>query len=95
MRGFSLPSSRPVKVVIEGKQDTAKGFNVFVMEASDWPTFKSRKQFEYVPTLSSVKTRSYSKTANLPAGAWCVVVQNSENIINDMTVHVKVITDPD
>lgn len=59
MRGFSLPSSRPVKVVIEGKQDTAKGFNVFVMEASDWPTFKARKPFEYVPALSSMKTRSY------------------------------------
>ena len=95
MRGFSLPSSGPVKVVIEGKQDTAKGFNVFVMEASDWPTFKARKPFEYVPALSSKKTRSYSKTTDLPAGAWCLVVQNSENIINDMTVHVKVIVDPD
>jgi len=77
MRGFSLPTSGPVKVVIEGKQDTAKGFNVFVMEPSDWSTFKARKRFEYVSALSSMKTRSYSKTANLPVGAWCVVVQNS------------------
>lgn len=95
MRGFSIPSSRPVKVAVDGKQDTAKGFNVYVMKDSEWTNFKAHEEFRYVPVLSSPKTRSFSNTADLPTGSWCVVVQNSENIINDMTVHVKVIVDPD
>jgi hypothetical protein len=94
MRGFSIPSSRPVKVAVEGKQDTAKGFNVYLMEDSDLANFKAHQQFSYVPALSSPKTRSFSKTAELPTGSWCVVVQNSENIMNDMTVHLSVIVDP-
>lgn len=95
MRGFTIPSTRPVKVSVEGKQDTAKGFNVYVMEDSDWTKFKAEQRFEYVPSLSSLKTRSYAKTKTLPAGSWCVVVQNSENILNDMTVHVQVVVDPE
>jgi hypothetical protein len=95
MRGFTIPSSRPVKVAVEGKQDTAKGFNVHVMDQDDWAKFKAGGEFRHVTALSAPKTRSFSQTATLSAGAWCVVVQNSENIFNDMTVHVKVVVDPD
>lgn len=95
MRGFTLPSPRPVKVAVEGKQDTAKGFNVHVMTQSEWEKFKAGEAFRHIPALSTPKTRTFSHTANLPAGAWCVVVHNSENILNGMTVHVKVIVDPD
>lgn len=96
MRPFSIESSSPVKLIVEGKQDTAKGFNVWVMDSDDWQQFKrNRQDSHYIIDLSAPQTRAYSSTSTLSPGTYCVVIENSENIFNSMTVHVKLIVDPD
>jgi hypothetical protein len=94
MRSVALKSSRPVLVAVEGKDNTGKGFNVYVMTEADWERFRSRRAFDFVQALSRPKTRSFSQTATLAAGTWCVVVENSENLLRAATVHLKVVVDP-
>jgi hypothetical protein len=94
MRGFTLPSGRPVGLTVDGRQDTAKGFNVFVMTEAEWQNFRAKERFSYHSGLSAPNTRAFRQTSTLPPGNWCVVVQNSENLINGMTVHVKLVVDP-
>jgi hypothetical protein len=83
-----------VKIRVDGKQDTAKGFNVFVMSAAESQAFRSKRPFNYIQSLSAPKTRAFGGTATLPAGDWVVVIENSENLLRDMTVHLSVIVDP-
>lgn len=92
---FTLPSERPVKVTVRGVRDTAKGYNVYLMKDEDWSDFKAHRQFNYFEKLSYLKTGGFEKTATLPPGRWNIVVHNSENILNDMSVHIKVVVDPD
>ncbi len=93
-RSFTLPSPRPIQVATEGKKHTDKGFSLYVMNSSELQHFKQKTTFRHIPALQGLKVRSFSNTATLPAGEWAVVVANSENIINTMVVHLRVVADP-
>ncbi|HET9624582.1 MAG TPA: hypothetical protein VFP84_24610 [Kofleriaceae bacterium] len=93
-RSFRLSSAGPIQVTAEGRKDTDKGFNVFVMSASELPNLEQDTTFSHVPDLQGLKIRSFSKTATLPAGDWTVVVMNSENILRTMVVRLRVVVDP-
>lgn len=93
-RGFTLPSPRPVQVTTEGKKHTDKGFSLYVMNSSELDNFKQKTTFKHIPAFQGLKVRSSSNTATLSAGEWIVVVANSENIINTMVVHLRVVADP-
>lgn len=94
MRPLVLKVAGPVSVSVEGKDNTAKGFNVFVMSDLEWVNLQSKRDFSYIPTLSAKQTRSFRNTAKVDAGSWAVVVQNSENILRAMTVHLTVTVNP-
>ncbi|HEX4422776.1 MAG TPA: hypothetical protein VH165_32900 [Kofleriaceae bacterium] len=93
-RGFTLPTARPIQVVAEGRRNTDKGFTVYVMKTDELEHFRSRVTFQHIPALQGLKIRSFTSTATLPAGAWTVVVQNSENLLRTMVVHLRVVSDP-
>lgn len=94
MRGFGLPGPRPVKVEVLGRRDTDKGFSVYMIDQSEWDAFKAGRKFEQYPTFEGLKVRSMTKTASMPAGRYAVVVRNSENMFNSMSVHLKITVDP-
>jgi len=81
-------------VLTEGVKHTDKGYNVYLMQASEWDNFKGHKEFNHMPSFHGLKVRSFTYTDTVPAGAWMVVVQNSENILNTMVVHLKIVSDP-
>jgi hypothetical protein len=94
-RGFSLSSARPVQVFVDGRKHTDKGFSLYVMELSELRNFSRKATFRHILALQGLKIRSFSKIATLPAGEWAVVVFNSENIINTLIVHLRVVVDPE
>lgn len=94
MRGFRLPSDRPVRVIAEGVRDTAKGFTVYCMTPADWKVMQSGKRFEYFTALSAPKIQKFDHTARLAAGEYCIVVSNTENMLNSMQVHLRIVIDP-
>lgn len=93
-RTFTLPSARPIQLAVEGKSHVGKGFTVYVMDVTEIDNLRQKKTFMHVPALQGLKTLSFSKTATLAAGNWAVVVVNSENILNTMVVHLRVVSDP-
>jgi hypothetical protein len=93
-RGFNLPSAHPIQVSADGLKHADKGFTVYVMEADQLDKFRNGDTFQHIPSLQGLKVRSYRETATLPAGSWIVVVRNSENILNTMVVHLRVVVDP-
>jgi hypothetical protein len=82
LRGFTLPSSRPIEVVAEGKTHTDKGFTLYVMASDQAESFKMREAFKHIASFEGLKVRSFGHTETLGAGYWTVVVQNSENVLN-------------
>ncbi len=92
--GFTLPSPRSVQIVADGKKHTDKGFRVYVMAPDELANFEKRKPFKDVPSFEGLKVHSLDKTDTLPAGSWCVVVHNSENLLQAMVVHLRVVVGP-
>ena len=95
MRGFTIPSPRPVQVSVTGLKDTDKGYSVYVMNQSEWENFKAKKEFRHIPSFEGLKVKTMTHTETLPTGSYALVVANTENIFNSMVVGVKVVTDPD
>lgn len=91
---FSLPSSRPVRVVVEGVRETAKGFDVRMVRPEELEKVQAGLDFRHIPDLSGLKVQSMDKTARLSPGQWALVVSNTQNIMNTMQVRVRVIADP-
>jgi hypothetical protein len=89
--GFTLPSSRTVHMVIDGKDHTEKGFRLYVMTSDELTKFEKHQTFKDVPAFEGLKVHSLDKTDTLPAGSWCVVVYNSENTARAMVVHVRIV----
>ncbi len=92
--GFTLPSPRAVRIVADGKKHTEKGFRLYVMAPEELANLEKRKPFRDVPSFEGLKVHSFDKTETLPAGSWCVVVHNSENLLQTMVVHLRVVVDP-
>jgi hypothetical protein len=92
--GFTLPSPRTVQIVADGKKHTDKGFRVYVMAPDELTNFEKRKPFKDIPAFEGLKVHALDKTDTLPAGSWCVVVHNSENILQAMVVHLRVVVGP-
>lgn len=91
---FSLPSSRPVRVVVDGVRETAKGFDVRMVRPEELEKVQSGREFRHIPDLSGLKVQSMDKTARLSPGQWALVVSNTQNIMNTMQVRIRVIADP-
>jgi hypothetical protein len=89
--GFTLPSARTVHIVVEGKDHSEKGFRLYVMTAEELAKFEKHQAFKDAPSFEGLKVHSLDKTDTLPAGSWCIVVYNSENIARPMVVHVRVV----
>ncbi len=108
LRGFTLPSSRRVKLEVRGLKNVDKGYSVYVIPTEDWEGFKNhfnpRKHrkgeapppntFREIEAFRGLDVRGMTKTAELPAGNWAVVIKNSENLFFGMVVNLKVTADP-
>jgi hypothetical protein len=93
-RSFSLSSPHPIQVVAEGRNHADKGFSLYVMASSEFPSFAQHTAFRHIPAFEGLKVRALTKTETLPAGEWTVVVANTENILNTMVVQLRVVSDP-
>lgn len=93
-RGFTLSSPAPIQVVAQGVKHADKGFTVYVMASSELEHLKQHVEFQHISAFYGPKVRSLTRTATLGAGAWTVVVMNSENLLNTMVVHLRVVADP-
>ncbi|MDH5639670.1 MAG: hypothetical protein OEY28_00140 [Nitrospira sp.] len=91
---FSLVTPREVLIEVTGEAHTAKGFDVFVIRAENMDTFRSGQDFHHVSKFQGLSAVNYKESHSLPAGTFYAVVVNSNNILNTMTVHVRVVTDP-
>ena len=93
-RMFTVPSTGPVKVTVKGKQDSEKGFDVWVLSTSDLALLRSGEPFMTLSSFSSKKTRSLTNTDTISSGEWHVAIGNSQNLFDSITVSVQVILDP-
>lgn len=93
-RSFKLLSPQPVQVVAEGKAHADKGFALYVVDEVEFENLRRRATFQHVSAFQGLKVRSFSKTVTLGAGAWTVVVVNSENLLNTTVVHLRVVVNP-
>lgn len=91
----TVTGAKPLKVVVEGLQDTKKGFTVRVLPETVWNDFIAKKLTKKgLADYEHGVQVMYRKTHKLEAGNWAVVVENSENMLKSMSVRVKMIIDP-
>lgn len=90
----TLPSDRPVRVIVEGVQSTANGFSVYCVGVEEVKKMTSGERFSYYPALTSQKVQKFDHTSRLPAGEHAVVVSNSENWFFTMQVRIRIVVDP-
>lgn len=95
-RGFTLPDARNVQVTTTAVSNADKGYMVHVLPQTECnPTsLQPGHTIHQVPGFMGLKVRDFTHTGPVPPGSWCVVVQNSENLLNTMVVHLTVIIDP-
>jgi hypothetical protein len=98
---FSLSAAAPVQLTTEGKKNVDKGFDVHVMSKADCDTYAAGYRSKPRPTVQPIAAfeglqvvTSVPHTGTLAAGNWCAVVENAENLVNGMIVHVRVVVDP-
>lgn len=77
-----------------GKAPRQQGIHALRRRRDRARHLRQRTTFEYVSGFQGLKVRSFSHSATLRAGAWTVVVMNSENILNTMVVRLRVVVDP-
>jgi hypothetical protein len=94
VRAFTLAASGRVEVRADGVKDTGKGFMLYVMPAEEVANFSQSKDFTHIREYEGKKVASFSHTGTLKAGSWAVVVQNSENLLRTMVVHLQIVRDP-
>lgn len=87
-RGFNLPARGRVALSVAGIRDTAKGFDVIVMDAAEAPAFRTGGQYRSYAALSRPQTSSFEQATILEPGSYVIVVRNSRNIINSLAVRV-------
>jgi hypothetical protein len=65
------------------------------MSASEFDDkFLKKKPVVALPSFEGIKVKSFAHTETLPSGTWDVVIQNPESGPGTMTVHVKIVSDP-
>ena len=93
-KGFALPHAQPVRLQVTGGEDTAKGFDIMLLENDDVKKLQAEQPFQKIVLFSADRVRSFTKTADLPAGTYNVVIRNSYNLLKTMSVHVKATANP-
>lgn len=94
MRGFKLTGKETLQVEVKGVKNTDKGFDVYLMTASDWENFKAGKAFEHFPAFQGLKITGSTNTKEIPAGDYALVIHNKYNLLKGMVVKVKVTVNP-
>jgi hypothetical protein len=98
MRGFSVPNDfTSVKLTINviGKKHTDKGFSVYLLNGKgEFEKYKHRKAFNQVEAFHGLKVTRFSHTGEISPGDYAVVVANTENLLNGMTVALRVMAEP-
>jgi hypothetical protein len=94
LRGFDLRDSRPIQVTAEGRSNTDKGFMLYVMDSVNCTKFSNKQPAQHFLSFEGLKIRTFGRTDTLAPGGYCAVVLNSENILNTMVVHLRVVADP-
>jgi hypothetical protein len=93
-RIFTLPDPRNVQLTAEGLTNVDKGFMLYVLPANECASFRPGAPMHVLPGFEGMKVRQFTNTGAMPQGQFCVLIENSENIINGMVVHMKLVTDP-
>jgi hypothetical protein len=94
VRGLTLPGTRPIQVIAEGKAHAEKGFDVFVLSESEFNDhFSKKKPFHATSSFEGTKVKSFTHTDPLPEGTWYVLVRNSESA-DPIVVHLRLVGDP-
>lgn len=87
---WTFASPQRLQVRVEGKAETAKGFSVCLTPAAD----AEKEDQRCLASFAGKAVPLVNATDTVPAGEWSLQLKNTENILNDMTVHVAVIADP-
>lgn len=87
---FTLARRANLRVVVTPVRDAAKGFSVYVMEEAEYANFTARREFVHFPALGGKDVAAIDANGAVAAGPYCVVIQNSENLMFSMRVHVRI-----
>lgn len=93
-RSFYIPRNQMIELAAQGVSHADKGFSVYVVDEAELSSVRSGRPFRHVPTLAATKTRAFVRHSPINSGQWYVVVMNTENIMNTMTVQVRVVSNP-
>ncbi len=93
---FTLNTEADVLVHIRRVKHADKGFTVHVVPGKlyeEWKAGHATKKA--LNDASSEKATSYRHTTKLAPGRWAIVVVNSENMLERMIVHARIVVNPD
>ena len=65
------------------------------IDQGQWHNFKAGKKFRHIPEFQGLKVAALRHVGTVPQGNSAVVIRNSENLVNSMTVRVKIVADPE
>jgi hypothetical protein len=88
---IDLSQDSLLSINISCNSDCAKGYNVYLIEKSEYVNFQTRKRSQVFSNFTGERLleHSYSDSDRVTAGKYLLIVQNSENIMNTMTVTMQ------
>lgn len=88
---IAAPAATRIRVSVEGVANYGKGFTVRVMPKKVWSDYLAGKvTTKGLADYPAEVTGRYGRTLTFEPGQWAVAVQNSENFLKSLTVHVVV-----
>jgi hypothetical protein len=91
---FTLTASALVGVDMAPVVHADKGVTLRLVPAEDFDACSGRTRgaCRSLGAFDGFGVRTFRHTATIPAGRWTFFVGNTENIINNATVHVRLVT---
>jgi hypothetical protein len=80
-----------LQVDVKGKKNADKGFRVRVVNAEDVTSCRvNGGTCRELPAWKQEATRAFTKADMIPPGKWALLVENDQNVVRRMIVHVFV-----
>lgn len=94
VKTFEISSKTKINLKILCVRDCDKGFTILLMPENEIKAYSSKQKVNYVPKFSAQRVKNMDSTDFIDKGSYALVMVNSENIFNRMTIHAKLTTNP-
>lgn len=86
---INLSQNSLLTINISCNSECAKGYNVYLIEKSEYVNFQRGKSFNVYANFRGERLLDHHYSDRVTAGNYLLIVQNSENMLNTMTVTMQ------